>query len=975
MADGFGKAIARNFAQRKQNLDNIRTTIKRGQELGVADFLNPLNAVTIPQRALVGTARSIAGEKDAFGTAFGTEFGGNPSQFLDEQGAINTSGTLGAFGGLALDVLLDPLTIGNPLKMANTLSKVDAIGDINKTIRATRKANIEEIGRFAKDKINIGLERLAGPEKAKVIRQNINTVKTKFQRNFIDKTAGVDPEYIGLIDRFNNGKNSLKFESQDIAGRLQALVPDAGKRNEIGDIMYLNISDTEKTRDLVQETLSRGTGEIAARETAEEVHALLMNRNQNQQQVRDLDILRRGVVENNDYLRRITRGGEDAGQRQGLVDYLVGNRLIEDQELANIMATKKFKPSIIQKLDAMNKRQVPEDVFKEIIRSDAQGWYQINPAKLSDLNSTQVKNLEKFMDDPRNLVMSKTGIAPDNFDAKLVEAGVPNVFSNKNFGGYEKDFSLILSDTLLKQKGVLLQNELLQNMSDLSRARKDFMMVGGDMVDEVKAINPSFEKDYVKLSDEKFGKFKDSFLHKSVADNVGEIATLKEPNAVRDLYNSWNGAWKKSNTALNFGSHVNQLIGNTVHMDMMGFRLRDIKHIKNSWGEFKSLAKHEVAGTVPEKGTNVRTLFDSGLFQGTVKSDINEFSKTMDDTSTNELGRLYEIFMGGRFSKIPEALNSNLINKMSNIFGLEDNAARFFMFEKLRAEEFGSIAAKDLNPGQLSKLIQDTKEKFVNYDRSGKWVDALAKHPVIGSPFIRFAVNNTALWAKEAIYNPWKYGKYRVMVDQFNRWSAQENGIPEEQYEQRVAQSTPDYMDLRTTLQFGSRPDGTRYVFNGKKYDSLSSMRDFGDGVQSLLRGGPLGDALIGASTGRDTFSGQEITQSENLLKAAVNTIPTPFIRAGDISRLTNALVQPKGKFGEDKPPGLEVAKRLTGINISVKNPDLSRRRNFGQINKEIRARKREIEKEMINTEDVQRQQELREEFLQFKADKLKAYL
>lgn len=974
MADGLlGKQIAQNFAERQQENKNIETAVKRGEKLSPLDYLNPLNLLTVPQRAVVGTARALGGEESPFSTAFGTERGGSPSQFLDETGVINTSGTAGAFGGLALDVILDPLTLANPTNAARQISKVGAIADINQTVRNTRKANFEELGRFMGNLGNKAIDIL--PEQnAENLRANIQNITLKMKRNFLDKTAGVDKEYLGLIDRFKNGKNNLDFEAQDLNRMFTELVTDQAKREELGDILYTNIADVDKTTEIIREVLGRG-GDDLGEEVASQVHSILLKRNQNQQQLRDLEVLTRGVVENNEYLRRIAKGTEDAGDSKSLLDYITGKRLIDDNEMNQIIANNKFKPAIIQKLDAMNKRQVPEDIFQEIIKSDAQGWYQVNPFKLKNLDDKQARALEKFMERPENMVFSKTGLTPERFAEKLRAEGVPNVFDLKNFGGYEKDFALVLSDTMLKQKGALLQNQFLQNMQDMSKARKDFMMIPSDMIDEVKSLNPNFEKNYTKLEGDRFGKFQGSYIENSIADNMGEIAQLKNTSQARQIYNLWNGAWKKSNTALNFGSHVNQMIGNMIHMDIMGFRARDLKHIRNAWDDFKTLATHEVAGTVPEKGTSIRKLFESGLFQGTIKTDLNDFQKSVGSVNKNEIQRLYEIIISGKPSKFADSLNGNLVNKMTNIFGLEDNAARFFMFEKLRAERFGTKAVKDLNQKELDSLVQDVKSKFVNYDRSGKWVDMLAQHPVIGSPFIRFAVGNAGLWMKEALYNPWKYGKYRVMVDQFNRWSASQNGIPEDQYEKRVAQSTPDYMDLASTVQFGRRPDGTRYFFNGSKYDTLSDFRAGRDGLKGLLRGGVIGDAFTELSTGRDTFSGQEISVGESLLKSGLNSVPLPFLRMNDIKALANSAVTPKGRFGEDKPAGLQALKTLTGLNVSIKNPDLQRRRRIGQVNKEIQRKRSEINKLMLNTNNTQRQQELREEFLRFKEEKLRQFM
>jgi hypothetical protein len=959
--------IGRNAFKAAEKSKAVSAIEGQGSDIGFSNYLtNPLELFSIPQRALTGTARALTGEGlGGFTTAFSKEYGGSPSTLIREQTG-GLSGETGAIGGLLLDVIIDPLTIGNPLSVVKRLSKLENVMDINKTIRTIRKENISNISGAIKNKASKVIDVIAG-ENAPNVKENIKTVINKINSQLFDKTAGVDKDYIELINHVNKSKDVLANAHIELNNDLIKLIPDEAKRKELGTLLYLQ-TDSKTQLKAMQEI---GLDD----EVADNVYSLLKQRDELSSRIKELDIIKNADEENLNYLTRIAKLKED-NNRSTILDYLTGKKLIDDNTYKDIVGKISFNTNSVQHLNALRKKVVPDQVFEEIVKSDAKGWWKVDLDRASKLNEEKLKILDSFIAEPKNVVWAKGSNVNDKekFISTVAEKGLPkNLFKLNEFDGYDTTLNRVLSSTLLQQKGLVIQDEFLDELSKLSKSKKDGVMFSSSEAKELIG-DAALKKKYTHLDGDKWGRFKGSYLRRDVADNIGEIRRLKEKGGeFQDALRNWESVWKKSKTAYNFPSHVNQIIGNTIHMDIMGFRLSDMKHFVKGWSDFKSLIKHQVAGTVPESSTELRKVYDAGLFQGSISADLNDISKGIEGVDNRDILRITKMFSDGNILRKMKSIDDKILKKLENIWGLEDNFVRFAMFRKLHADKFKGKQIKDLNRKELDDLVEATKNKFVDYDRSGKFIDTLARHPFVGSPFIRFAFNNSVLWMKEAIYNPWKYAKYRVLIDQMNRHFAEQEGISEDMYEKKVRQTTPGYMDLDRTVSWGKKADGDRFFLNLRKYDSLADIRN-GEFLKSTLKGGPISEALVESVTGRDSFTGKDKTQGNVLSDLVTSAIPTPFVQARNIESIFDALVEKKTRYGETKDLGVELLKAIPGLSLSKKNPSLTRTNNVRKALHEFNEIKKIYQEKIINSNDIDRKKDLAKELNQIKVNMLQPY-
>ena len=256
--------------------------------------------------------------------------------------------------------------------------------------------------------------------------------------------------------------------------------------------------------------------------------------------------------------------------------------------------------------------------------------------------------------------------------------------------------------------GALTIARTMQKLNDMINVGKFLKYIENNIADK------SSSKNLVELKGSQFGALNGHKIPKDIANDLESISNslFGYNNDIINLYQKYLRVWKKSVSIYNPGTHTSNVMSNIFLMTMGGFPahktipfiLKGSATLKG-YANYKLLNSKYMAGTITDaelktleklhNNKNIQTakLADSaGIFSS---NRFNEVMQSSQDINNN--------LVTGQAGFIKRNYNK-LLSKFENAFQIEDNAAKYTMFDYLINDKKMSV---DEAVAEINKIVPD----------------------------------------------------------------------------------------------------------------------------------------------------------------------------------------------------------------------------------------------------------------------------
>ena len=256
--------------------------------------------------------------------------------------------------------------------------------------------------------------------------------------------------------------------------------------------------------------------------------------------------------------------------------------------------------------------------------------------------------------------------------------------------------------------GALTIARTMQKLNDMINVGKFLKYIENNIADK------SSSKNLVELKGSQFGALNGHKLPKDIANDLESISNslFGYNNDIINLYQKYLRVWKKAVSIYNPGTHTSNVMSNIFLMTMGGFPahktipfiLKGSATLKG-YANYKLLNSKYMAGTITDaelktleklhNNKNIQTakLADSaGIFSS---NRFNEVMQSSQDINNN--------LVTGQAGFIKRNYNK-LLSKFENAFQIEDNAAKYTMFDYLINDKKMLV---DEAVAEINKIVPD----------------------------------------------------------------------------------------------------------------------------------------------------------------------------------------------------------------------------------------------------------------------------
>ena len=247
-------------------------------------------------------------------------------------------------------------------------------------------------------------------------------------------------------------------------------------------------------------------------------------------------------------------------------------------------------------------------------------------------------------------------------------------------------------------------------------------------------------KNWVKVSDDRFGALDGMFVRKDVWEDLKEVEEWR--GAFVRNWDKMMGAWKYGKVVLNPATHARNFMSNVI-LAYMG----DVNP-----GDVKTYTKAARAFMKGEDNAFYKEAADWGLFNNTFVS--SEITKLRDNLDALQDGKQLKAWIKKAFEK-PALL-------------YEGNEKLFKMSVFIKARESGL---------SVDAAARKAEKFLFNYSDIPPWVKHFKRW---GAPFFTFTYKAVPMFAEMAIRKPWKVGALMAAMYGLEEFSKQKLGMSDE---------------------------------------------------------------------------------------------------------------------------------------------------------------------------------------------------
>lgn len=256
--------------------------------------------------------------------------------------------------------------------------------------------------------------------------------------------------------------------------------------------------------------------------------------------------------------------------------------------------------------------------------------------------------------------------------------------------------------------GALTIARTMQKLNDMINVGKFLKYIKNDISDNIDG------KNLVELKGSQFGALNGHKIPKDIANDLESISNslFGYNNDIINLYQKYLRAWKKAVSIYNPATHVSNVLSNVTLMTMGGFPAHKVIPFI-----FK--------GSSALKGYENYKLLNSKYLSGTItESELKALEKLHNNKNiqTAKLAESAGLFSSNRFHEVlqnAQDINNNLIkgqgsiikrnykkvlSKFENAFQMEDNSAKFSMFDYLVNNRNMTV---DDAVSEINKIVPD----------------------------------------------------------------------------------------------------------------------------------------------------------------------------------------------------------------------------------------------------------------------------
>lgn len=347
------------------------------------------------------------------------------------------------------------------------------------------------------------------------------------------------------------------------------------------------------------------------------------------------------------------------------------------------------------------------------------------------------------------------------------------------------------------------------------------------------------------------GVLRGAIVRADVADYLDGVETL--PGKAGDLLT----AWKRIHTTLNPGTHVGNVISNSVIAHMVGLPLwKQPAELSQALGDFNAYGP--TTKFLAEKGIlshGLPTASEGVPAAGrSLKTSLTQLSETTRPATASVLAE-----KGIKPKAAPFRAVGHVAAKMEQAYAKEDAVFRVAVFNKLTREGMHSDDAAQL-----------VDRAFVNYTTRSPLLGVI-KNTV--SPFVMYPVRAIPFITEQIIEHPWRWTTLAALwggMDQVAQARvgkiAQEDLRPSDRTNPNLGYLAPGFMQL----PFKSAK-GDKYGVNIERFTPFSALAGaaapgttvsaaFGKNVPPILQpSGPISDVVARGMLNRDPYSGDKL--------------------------------------------------------------------------------------------------------------------
>lgn len=402
--------------------------------------------------------------------------------------------------------------------------------------------------------------------------------------------------------------------------------------------------------------------------------------------------------------------------------------------------------------------------------------------------------------------------------------------------------------------------------------------------------------------------------------------------------------WKAGKVSLNPPAQVRNFVSNMVLLQLSGVPLRRIPTLfVRAFRQIMLYNEYRRGGRAlsPEERSRVRHYLVA-LKYGVTESTFNAQELYRMQRDILEIERASGLL--GTWGKIKLAVGA-VMDYASDKYQLTEALGKTM---KIMDEmEYGK------KPEHEAALA--AQEALFDYSLVSKNVRYLRNAPM-GMPFLTFAVKVAPLLLKTARHHPERYLPWVALAYGLPALLAAAFDVDDDDIE-ALKKALPDWLQDRGHAYVLPWKDDTgrwqvldmSYFFPWSAWTEpirLAAEAEPGKTVQALgLFSGPLTDLITAVMTGRDSFTGREITTPgdppKRQLLQIINylwtmAMPSIITERGAVGHAIRAATGETNRFGDPLSTAGQAALRVVGVNIYAVHPEQSREQNLRKMIREM---------------------------------------
>jgi len=515
---------------------------------------------------------------------------------------------------------------------------------------------------------------------------------------------------------------------------------------------------------------------------------------------------------------------------------------------------------------------------------------------------------------------------------------------------------------------------------------QDMVNQGINMEDYI--FNSMMSGEFVPLKGKQYGQLNGSFVHKSLKDDLQELAgfvaagesPMEKMFAKGGYMDDATRIWKRLKTVANPPTHFVNMVGNWYMLDTSTSTnsltiVKDLLGVVNETANPDKAAREFGPMTLTEIATKTGILDTSFTAAEAYKakslaSKINELVKEVDTAQEGKLRKLqFRIAFGWR--DIWDGM-AELYQKEEEVFKIVKMKDYLRQWEKAHGVKLKTLYNQDKAAATqvYSRAAVEAQNSLIDYSAVPQWVRELRRTPI--APFITFPYKVFPIMVRNTLKHPIKTAQWAMVPammsammagedfdeddlkkiqERYPSWSKEKLNMFMIPYKKdngdlgvmHIDKFFPPAMFMNMVSKIANDP--VELTGLQKAGEVLGSVNDLG------LFAGPAIDAVAALATNKNTFTGQDIVpefatpyEQANALAAYLGnmTMPTWLTESGFRGHvfdktLGEELDPVTGKVTESWG---QVSGRLFGVNIHTLNLQKQQQNNIKFYTNRIRKTK-----------------------------------